>query len=180
MTTTATAIAPQPNAIAVTAEDAAAAFEALTVKGVPSFFKLAAQLPAQGRTDTPVAATDDMTVVLKTYAAAGENELHAHTNEDHVFVVLKGRANFYGPQGEKKTIGVHEGVMLPRGSFYWFKADGAEPLVMIRIGSTRFDPADPMARFDRINIDGQPMAGDSKENKQVELIYSGEWFGPSA
>lgn len=163
--------------IAITAQDAANAFASLVSNGMPSFFKLRARLPSQGRTDTPIAATEDMTIVLKTYAADGENELHAHTNEDHVFVVLKGRANFYGPKDEKKSIGVHEGVLLPRGSFYWFKADGDEPLVMIRISSTRFDPADPMARFARINAKGEPMAGDSKENKQVELIYSDEWFG---
>ena len=47
-----------------------------------------------------LAATRNMTVVLKTYAAGGENGLHAHTNEDHVFLILEGGATFYGPKGE--------------------------------------------------------------------------------
>jgi len=75
------------------------------VEGKPTFFKLQAQLPKQGRTDTPLAASDKMWVVLKTYAADGENGLHAHPNEDHTFVVLQGEATFYGPNGETRMIG---------------------------------------------------------------------------
>jgi mannose-6-phosphate isomerase-like protein (cupin superfamily) len=139
----------------------------------PTFFKLEAQLPTQGRTDTPMAATEKQWVVLKTYAACGENELHAHPNEDHTFVVLQGRAVFYGPEGEEKVIGLHEGVLLPHGTFYWFRALGDEPLVMVRVGSAAFEGRD---RFARINRDGQPMEGNSAENKEVELILSERWF----
>lgn len=175
-----TAVMDAEPKIATNANEAAEGFRSLVNPGVPSFFKLKARLPLQGRTDTPVAATDDMTVVLKTYAATGENELHAHTTEDHTFIVLQGRANFYGPKGEVKTIVVNEGVMLPRGTFYWCRAEGETPLVKVRVGSTRHDPKAPLARFDRINIDGSPMAADSKENKQVELILSDNWFGPKS
>jgi mannose-6-phosphate isomerase-like protein (cupin superfamily) len=142
-------------------------------QGQPTFFHMQAQLPSQGRTDTPMAATDKMWVVLKTYAACGENELHAHPNEDHTFVVLQGQALFYGPNGEERTIGLHEGVLLPRGTFYWFRALGEEPLVMIRIGSATAEGAD---RFARVSIDGRPMEGNSVENKEVELKLSNRWF----
>ena len=43
-----------------------------------------------------MAASDKMWVVLKIYAADGENGLHPHPNEDHTFVVLQGEAKFYG------------------------------------------------------------------------------------
>src|SRR5215469_12992253 len=71
-------------------------------------------------TDTPLAASETMWVVLKTYAADGENGLHAHPSEDHTFVVLlarpllsfwrdlccpSGEATFYGPNDETRTIG---------------------------------------------------------------------------
>jgi hypothetical protein len=69
--------------------------KAQIIEGKPTFFKFEAQLP-KGRTDTPLAASDKMWVVLKTYAADGENGLHAHPNEDHTFVVLQGEATFYG------------------------------------------------------------------------------------
>ena len=70
-----------------------------------------------------MAASDKMWVVLKIYAADGENGLHPHPNEDHTFVVLQGEAKFYRPNHETRTIGKNEGVLLPHGTFYWFKSD---------------------------------------------------------
>jgi mannose-6-phosphate isomerase-like protein (cupin superfamily) len=142
--------------------------------GQPSFFKLGARLPIQGRTDTPVAASENMWVMLKRYAACGESELHAHTNEDHTFVVLQGRATFYGPRGEQKTIGQHEGVLLPAGAMYWFRATDEAPLVMLRIGCASNDNPD---RFARIGADGKPLDGFSAANKQVDVVLSDRWFG---
>jgi mannose-6-phosphate isomerase-like protein (cupin superfamily) len=154
-------------------EDLCAKVRSQVVDAKPSFFRLEAQLPKQGRTDTPVAASDKMWVVLKTYAADGENGLHAHPNEDHTFIVLQGQATFYGPHDETRSIGKNEGVLLPHGTFYWFKAASDEPLVMVRIGAAAFDDVD---RRGRINPDGSEMRGDSVENKQVELIMSDRWF----
>jgi mannose-6-phosphate isomerase-like protein (cupin superfamily) len=149
--------------------DAQAAF-----RGQPSFFHLRAQLPRQGRTDTPMAATDRMWVVLKTYASDGENELHAHPNEDHVFLVLQGEADFYGPKGETRRVTKHDGILLPRGTFYWFKAVGDEPLVMARVGAVVDAAKDALARIDS---KGEPMDGNSAANKQVELIlHKDRWF----
>src|SRR5215831_12283183 len=121
--------------IARSPEELRAKVTAQLTEGKPTFFKLEAQLPQQGRTDTPVAASEKMWVVLKTYAADGENGLHAHPNEDHTFVVLQGEATFYGPNGETRMLGKNEGVLLPHGTFYWFKATSDEPLVMVRIGA---------------------------------------------
>jgi mannose-6-phosphate isomerase-like protein (cupin superfamily) len=159
--------------IAQSPGDLRASVKAQIVEGKPTFFKLEAQLPKQGRTDTPLAASDKMWVVLKTYAADGENGLHAHPNEDHTFVVLQGEATFYGPNDETRTIGKNEGVLLPHGTFYRFKATSDEPLVMIRIGAAAFDGVD---RHGRIAPNGSEMRGDSVENKQVELILSDRWF----
>ncbi len=160
--------------IAQSPEDLRAKVSEQIAEGKPTFFKLEAQLPRQGRTDTPVAASDKMWVVLKTYAQDGENELHAHPNEDHVFVVLQGQASFRGPRGEERTIGVNEGVLLPHGTFYWFKAVGEEPLVLLRVASAAFEGVD---RHGRINVQGEPMPGDSAENKKVKPVMSEEWFG---
>jgi mannose-6-phosphate isomerase-like protein (cupin superfamily) len=102
--------------IAQSPEDLRAKVTAQVADRKPTFFKLEAQLPQQGRTDTPVAASEKMWVVLKTYAADGENGLHAHPNEDHTFVVLQGEATFFGPNDETRTIGKNEGVLLPHGT----------------------------------------------------------------
>ena len=156
--------------------DIAAALDAKIKPGLPSFFELSAQMPSVGRTDTAIAASQHMTVILKSYASGGENALHAHTNEDHVFVVFQGCATFHGPRGERKDVGPLNGVMLPHGTFYRFESSGTEPLVMLRVGALVVPGADVLAR---IGIDGLPLAGDSVHNRQVEPVLSPHWFGPA-
>jgi len=140
----------------------------------PSFFHLKARLPKQGRTDTPMAATDRMWVVLKTYANDGENELHAHPNEDHVFLVLQGEADFYGPNKEVRRVTKNDGVLLPRGTFYWFKAVGDEPLVMARVGAVVDAAKDALGRIDS---QGRDMDGYAPTNKtQQVILHEDRWF----
>jgi len=168
-------LAPSTKApdFARSSEDLHKTLDAQVKEGKPSFFRLKAQLPKLGRTNVPMAASKNMWVVLKTYAQDGENELHAHPNEDHTFVILQGRGSFRGPNGEEKTIGRNEGVLLPHGTFYWFKAVGDEPLVLLRIGCAANDGA---THRGRINIDGKPMKGDSAENKTVTRVMTDQWF----
>ncbi|MEK7943613.1 cupin domain-containing protein [Pigmentiphaga sp. YJ18] len=156
-------------------QDYVDAFHALYQEGKPSFFEVSGPLPATGRTDTALAATPNLTVILKCYEACGENTLHAHTTEDHVFIVLKGEVNFYGPGGEVRTFGPLHGVMLPRGTFYRFRASEGEPLVMLRIGCSAQQGGD---MFARIGADGRQMDGNSTQNGHVEPVLSGMYFGP--
>lgn len=46
----------------------------LSQSAVPSFFKIRARLPIEGRTNQVLGASRHMNVVLKTYASGGENE----------------------------------------------------------------------------------------------------------
>jgi mannose-6-phosphate isomerase-like protein (cupin superfamily) len=141
----------------------------------PTVFALRAQLLDQGRTDTVVAAAEDLIVRMKVYASGGENELHAHTGEDHTFMVLQGSARFYGPEGETIDIGQYQGIMLPRGAYYRFHATSKEPLVMIRVGSP--NPRKQKKPY-RIDIEGNELRGDSKENKSVPVVFrEGAFFG---
>ena len=142
-------------------------------KKQPSFFKMRAQLLDQGRTNTALASTDNMWATLKVYASGGENGLHTHPNEDHTFIVLQGSARYYDADGGTTDVGKHEGVMLPAGTYYWFEATSEEPLVLVRIGC-RVGAKDASGR---LNIRGEPMPGDSKENKRVPVVYrDGEFF----
>ena len=139
----------------------------------PSFFKMRAQMLEQGRTNTLMSRTDNMSVILKVYASGGENGLHTHPNEDHTFLVLQGKARYYDADGGYRDVGKHEGIMLPAGAYYWFEAISEEPLVLVRIGC-RTGSQDPDGR---LNIRGEPMPGDSKENKQEPVVYrEGEFF----
>lgn len=49
----------------------------------------------EGRSHTVLAQTDLMNVAIKYYNEGGENALHTHPTEDHVFIVLDGEATFY-------------------------------------------------------------------------------------
>ena len=122
--------------------------------GQPSFFHIRAQLPKQGRTNQVLGASRYMNVVLKTYASGGENEIHAHSNEDHVFVILQGGRN--------------DCVLLPSGTFYWFHAkEDGEELVMLRIGAHIDPDSDVLARID---LEGRPFDGYSEKNKEVPVV----------
>ena len=131
-------------------------------------FKLEAELLDQGRTMDMLAKSNLMIAHIKVYAEGGENALHAHSQEDHLFVILAGEATFHlGADDRISVLGKHEGVIIPAGSFYWFVSSGSENLVLLRVGAK----AEGWSSFDdRINIEGQPFAGDSIENKQVPVI----------
>ena len=83
-------------------------------------------------------------VVLKD---GGETNMHAHPNLDSTWMVLAGRARFYG-YGDVVIAepGKHEGVNIPRGVPYWFEAISDEPLEILHITA-----ADPTARNERVN-----------------------------
>ena len=142
----------------------------------PTLFAMKARMLAQGRTDTVLAATEDLSVRLKVYASGGENELHAHPTEDHVFVILQGSARFHGPDGETQDVVRNQGFMMPKGVLYRFNATSTdECLVMLRVGTPNFQKQD---KDDRLGQAGRPLVGDSKENKQVPVIFKdGIFFG---
>lgn len=145
-------------------------------KNKPQAFKLRSQLLAQGRSNTPVAATEDLTVIVKVYASGGENALHQHPNEDHVFIILKGSAAFYDQDGETATLAINEGYLVPKGALYRFHAVESEgPLVMLRVGTPNYAVA--MKPF-RTDDGGKDFQGDTKKNNAVEVkVLEDAYFG---
>ena len=143
--------------------------DAQSESNAPQFFKLTAQLPLKGNTDTILAATKHSWVVIKTYAEGGENALHAHPNDEHTFVVLQGKVEFVGPKDERRTAEKYEGVIIPAGTFYRFEAIGEEPLVMLRMGFCLDTDKDPLGR---INIDGSEFDAYTKKNKSETVVLS--------
>jgi mannose-6-phosphate isomerase-like protein (cupin superfamily) len=130
----------------------------------PTFFKLRAQMLAQGRSNQTVARTDHLQLNLKVYAGGGENGLHNHSDEDHVHLILQGSAVFYGPRGEERHCGPYEGILLPVGCFYRFQATSEEPLVLLRVSAKV-----PGVKA-RTNIYGDPIPNSSKANGKVPMI----------
>ena len=86
----------------------------------------------------------------------GENNLHYHNNSDSFWMVLKGRARFYGPNdvviGE---YGPMEGTITPQYSRYWFKNIADEDMEILHVtahGDTSGGSAD------RIDLETQRFA----------------------
>ena len=75
--------------------------------------------------------------------------------------------SFYGPNGEEKTLGRNEGLMLPAGTLYRFHASGDDNLVLLRVGARGGD-GDIGAR---LGADGEPLPGGSKKNKFSPPVY---------
>jgi mannose-6-phosphate isomerase-like protein (cupin superfamily) len=140
----------------------------------PQPFRLRAEMLKKGRSNQIVAETDNMWVNLKVYASGGENGLHNHTDQDHFHLVLQGSARFYGPRGETLDCGQYEGIMLPSGSFYRFEATSSEPLVLLRVGCN----TPPTHDVPRLNVYGDPLPSESKENGRIEVVPdTGKFWG---
>jgi mannose-6-phosphate isomerase-like protein (cupin superfamily) len=138
----------------------------------PQIISLRTQMVSQGHTRVMLAETDNSTFRIHCYGPkSGENGLHAHTDEDHVFVVLQGEAQFYDLNGPLPVLRKHQALMLPKGCFYSFSNDGDGPLVMLRFGAMEKN-----FKGDRLDPDGKPIAGrghapDSKPTILVDNAY---------
>jgi len=71
----------------------------------------------------------------KVYSTGGENGLHSHAIEDHLFIVLSGKALFSFGDDSHYEASPFEGVFLRKGTRYKFRAEGGENLVLMRVGA---------------------------------------------
>jgi len=95
------------------------------------------QLLSGGMTTIPKASADNLWIHSKVYSCGGENDLHAHPDEDHTFFVLQGTANFEFGDGSALSVENFEGVLIPKGTLYRFTAAEEQNLVMLRIGGAQ-------------------------------------------
>lgn len=141
------------------------------------FFQLSTPLLSEGKLQSTLAEAGLMTVAIKVYATGGENAMHIHPNEDHIFVVLQGQATFHVQTDENsRTNRKYEGVMLPKGTPYWFQSTAAENLVMLRVGAD----AEKSSNW-RTFPDGTPFTLETDEQKNKnksgrKVVLSGEHF----
>ena len=131
----------------------------------PQIFQVRTQLLSKGRSDYTLARTKGMSIRIKCYASGGENALHTHPGQDHTFIVMAGKAKFYGVDGEVTELTKNQGILIPEGFYHYFSSCGDEPLVMLRISAEK-RKGGPR----RIGIDGKPFKGQSKENNYQERV----------
>jgi len=91
-------------------------------------------VPSGQKIHVKLAGTDSCRASVQILNKGGDNNLHYHPNMDLIYMVLKGRVEFYGP-GDKSlgVFGVHEGLKLPENSRYWFKSVGDEEAHLLQI-----------------------------------------------
>jgi mannose-6-phosphate isomerase-like protein (cupin superfamily) len=132
-------------------------------------------LLSEGNTQTLLAKAPCLWAHVKVYAEGGENGVHAHPLEDHMFLVLDGEATFVDAEGNETVVGAYEGMMVPRGSAYAFRSSGSGCLVMVRVGA----PIDsqladegsssllgiPASIQRRVAVDGADAPGLARSNK---------------
>jgi len=134
-------------------------------------FSLKTPLLSDGRTNKVLAQTDQLKLRIKVYAQGGENGLHTHNDEDHAFVVLQGQATFHDEAGNSTVVGKYQGIMLPRGAYYYFESSGDENLVLLRAGAGR-----KLEGGYRVGTHGRPLT--REENKHINGIpIPNQFFG---
>ncbi len=140
-----------------------------------STFSIKGPYLSAGRTNIDLARTDLLWLSFKVNAEGGENAVHAHTNEDHAFVVLEGEVTFFDENGEGKVLGEYEGIMIPKGAYYRYLNTGGRNLFMLRVGAQIGSSEGPQTR---LKPDGSPIPGDSPDNFHVDPVpVEGKFFG---
>jgi mannose-6-phosphate isomerase-like protein (cupin superfamily) len=91
-------------------------------------------LPEGRKLHVKLAGTKSVRASVQVLNKGGENNLHYHPNMDLIYMVLKGRVEFYGP-GDKRLgeFGVNEGILLPEYARYWFRSVGDEEAHLLQI-----------------------------------------------
>lgn len=79
--------------------------------------------------------------MIQVVTEGGENNLHYHSNVDAFWMIIKGKAKFYGPDNEVLgEVGEKEGLVIPRNARYWFESSGDEELEVLLV-QAYVDPA---------------------------------------
>jgi mannose-6-phosphate isomerase-like protein (cupin superfamily) len=98
------------------------------------FDKPAQDIPHGKKAHVKLAGTNSCRASVQVLNQGGENNLHYHPNMDLIYMVLKGRVQFYGPEGKLwGDYGPNEGLLLPENSRYWFKSVGEEEAWLLQI-----------------------------------------------
>lgn len=82
-------------------------------------------------------------LMVRIIRESSEPQLRYHTNSETIWMVMRGRARFYGV-GDKllADLGPQQGILLPGGSRYRFERVGAGELELMQTIAVAADPND--------------------------------------
>jgi mannose-6-phosphate isomerase-like protein (cupin superfamily) len=93
--------------------------------------------PMVGKFVVRLARTDRVLANMQVLKNGGETNLHTHHHLDGFWMVIQGRARFYG-EGDVviADLAAMEGVLIPRHLKYWFESVGDEVLEILQVESS--------------------------------------------
>lgn len=138
-----------------------------------STFSIKGPYLSEGRVNIDLSRTELLWLSLKINAEGGENAIHAHTHEDHSFIVLEGEVTFFDENGNETKLTEYEGIMLPKGAYYRYLNTGGRNLFLLRIGAKL-----EQTGVTRMKPDGTPIPAYTAENHHIEGVpVPGKFFG---
>lgn len=137
-------------------------------------FQVRPQLLEYGKVVTSAAKTDLISCSVQVIAHGGETNLHAHMGSDAIWLVLNGKAKFYTTGDEVVAeVGKNEGLLIPRGTPYWFESSSDDNLVILRFGATAQTEPEQRINYNerKFSVDGQQSA------QRPTKVLEGKFFG---
>lgn len=103
----------------------------------------------KGKGHRRLARTDLVRAEIQVVYEGGETNLHSHSGNDGFWYVLGGSAIFYSDEDTIfAELGPNEGVLVPRGTPYWFKkGEGDEPLQIMHVAAQAQDTKDTRTNY---------------------------------
>lgn len=99
-------------------------------------FELPDEEDKRGKTHVSLVRSDLVRGAVQVVYEGGETNLHSHSGNDGFWYVLAGRALFYEDEDTLYAdLGPNEGVLIPRGTPYWFESGSSEPLQILHVSA---------------------------------------------
>ena len=137
-------------------------------------FEIKPQMVSRGKKSQRLARTDLIGASVQVAAEGGETNMHSHPHTDSIWIVLDGEATFYGagPGGSDKVAAKmkkNSGLLLKRGTPYWFESSGTTPLVILHLTAR-----DPNAKSENSRVNFRPR---TRVGSEGAVVIEGEYFG---
>ena len=142
----------------------------------PTMLDLKIPLLSEGMSRDLLCSGENSTFRIHCYSSGmGEaHGFHAHVEEEHVFIVLQGKAVFSSLDGRLPPIRKNQGIWLPKGCFYEFINPGPDPLIVLRFGAQEAGANSSL----RLTPDGEPIKGRSAQFPELATpkVMKGRFF----
>jgi mannose-6-phosphate isomerase-like protein (cupin superfamily) len=133
---------------------------------LPRTFKYVTPQSEKAKTLTKLCRTDILFAAAQRINKGGETTLHSHAHLDGFWMVLKGQVRFYGERDRVLgTFGALEGILIPRGTQYWFETVGEDPAEILQVEAS-----------DRLMRTEQELLSDIQHHTDRTDVEPGELF----